>query len=74
MVFVPNRDTDVIDRETALDSLRSLENLIWRYGGHSLECEIWAGQSLKGRISISVKVLKETKVVVSNTAAVADNR
>ena len=67
MVFVPTLTGGEIDRELALDSVRALENLVWRYGGHSLECEIFSSGKLKGRISISVKVLKTAKVVVSDT-------
>ena len=65
MVLVPNTVTDVINRELALDSIRSMEALIWRYGGHSLECEIWAGKSLKGRISISIKVSQADTVAAA---------
>lgn len=58
MVLVPITISDHIDRELALDSVRALETQIWRYGGHSLECEIWSGGRVRGRISISIKVLK----------------
>ena len=56
MMFLPITVTDTIDRELALDSVRSMEALIWRYGGHTVECEIWSGVKLKGRIWISVTV------------------
>ena len=71
MVFVPISKTDVIDRELALDSLRSLENLIWRYGGQTLECEIWSGGKVKGRISIVIKVFKAKNIADSDTVATA---
>lgn len=73
MVFVPITVGEVIDRELALDSIRSLENLVWRYGGHSLECEILSGGKLKGRISISIKVSKAKNVVVSDTVTVVSS-
>ena len=69
MVFVPITKTDVIDRELALDGMRSLENLVWRYGGQSLECEIWSGGKVKGRISIVIKVFKENSIAGSDTVA-----
>lgn len=72
MVLVPITRGDVIDRELALDSIRALENLIWRYGGHSLECEIWSGGKVKGRISITVTVLVAKSAVGSDTAAVGN--
>ena len=72
MVLVPITVSDVIDRELALDSIRALENLIWRYGGHSLECEIWSGGRVKGRISISVTVLTAESVVDSDSVAVGN--
>lgn len=64
MVFVPftisaegkGGGGAVIERELALDSVRALEALVWRYGGRSLECEILAGGRLKGRISVEVRV------------------
>lgn len=71
MVFVPITKTDVIDRELALDSMRSLENLIWRYGGQTLECEIWSEGKVKGRISIVIKVLKAEGIADSGTVATA---
>ena len=71
MVFVPITKSDVIDRELALDSIRSLENLIWRYGGQSLECEIWSEGKAKGRISIEIKVLKAKAIAGSDTVATA---
>ena len=73
LILVPITVSDVIDRELALDSVRSLENLVWRYGGHSLECEIWSEGRVKGRISISVKVSKENTGVISDTVAVANS-
>ena len=69
MVFVPITIGGEIDRELALDSVRALEGLVWRYGGHSLECEIMSGGKLKGRISISIKVSKAQNVVRSDAAA-----
>lgn len=67
MVFVPVTPSTVaggggalIERELALDSVRALEALVWRYGGRSLECEILAGGKLKGRISVDVKVVVES--------------
>lgn len=72
MVLVPITRGDVIDRELALDSIRALENLIWRYGGHSLECEIWSGGKVKGRISITVTVLVAKSAVSSDNAAVGN--
>ena len=71
MVFVPVTKSDVIDREVALDGMRSLENLIWRYGGQSLECEIWSGGKVKGRISIDIKVFGPKDVAESDTVATA---
>ncbi len=71
MVFVPITITDAIDRELALDGVRALENLVWRYGGHSLECEIWSEGRVKARISISIKVSKEGNVIVSDSVDVA---
>ena len=71
MVFVPITKTDVIDRELALDSMRSLENLIWRYGGQTLECEIWSEGKLKGRISIVITVLETKALASSDTEATA---
>ena len=70
MVFIPVTVGGVIDRELALDSVRALENLVWRYGGHSLECEILSGGILNGRISISIKVSKAENAVISDIAAV----
>lgn len=57
-----------IDRELALDSLRSLETLVWRYGGHGLECEIWSGGKFRGRISASIKVFKAQNVLSERMA------
>ena len=71
MVLVPITVSDVIDRELALDSVRALENLIWRYGGQSLECEIWSQGRVKGRITISIRVLKPMSIAGSNTEAMA---
>ena len=71
MVFVPITKTDAIDRELALDSMRSLENLIWRYGGQTLECEIWSQGKVKGRISIVIKVSKAEGITDSGTVATA---
>lgn len=71
LVFVPITIGGVIDREIALDSIRALEALVWRYGGHSLECEILLGGKPKGRISISVKMSKQSKVANSGAVAVA---
>lgn len=71
MVFVPVTKSDVIDRELALDGMRSLENLIWRYGGQSLECEIWSGGKVKGRISIDIKVFGAKDIDESDTVATA---
>ena len=71
MVFVPITETDVIDRELALDSMRSLENLIWRYGGQTLECEIWSQGKVKGRISIVIKVSNAEGIADSGTVATA---
>ena len=71
LVFIPITKTDVIDRELALDSMRSLENLIWRYGGQSLECEIWSEGKVKGRISIVIKVSKAKNIADSDTVAAA---
>ena len=73
LILVPITVSDVIDRELALDSVRSLENLVWRYGGNSLECEIWSEGRLKGRISVSVKVSKENTGVNSDTVAMANS-
>ena len=70
MVFVPITKSDVIDRELALESMRSLENLIWRYGGQTLECEIWSEGKVKGRISIVIKVSK-AEIADSDTVATA---
>lgn len=67
IVFVPVTVGGAIDRELALDSVRALESLVWRYGGHSLECEILSGVKLKGRISISIKVSNPTSEVYSDT-------
>ena len=74
MLLVPITVSDVIGRELALDSMRALENLIWRYGGHSLECEIWSGGRVRGRISISITVSKTEGVGVSDTVAVASSK
>ena len=71
MVLVPVTIGAVIDRELALDSIRSLEGLVWRYGGHSLECEILSGGKLKGRISISIKVLKPKHTARADPVAMA---
>lgn len=71
MVFVPITVGGVIGRELALDSLRALEALVWRYGGHSLECEIMAGGKLKGRISVSIKVSKAENVFAFDPDAAA---
>ena len=71
MVFLPITVTDTIDRELALDSVRSMEALIWRYGGHTLECEIWSGGKAKGRIWISVTVLKTKTLADIDNVAVA---
>ena len=73
MVFLPVTVGGEIDRELALDSVRALEGLVWRYGGHSLECEIMSGGKLKGRISISIKVSKAQNVVRSDAVAMAGN-
>lgn len=73
LVFVPITVGGAIDREIALDSIRALEGLVWRYGGHSLECEILLGGKLKGRISISVKVSKLMDAANSGTVAVASS-
>lgn len=62
VVLVPIMVSDWIERDMALDSIRALENLVWRYGGHSLECEIQLGGKVKGRISISVTVTKVNEV------------
>ena len=70
MFFLPITVTDTIDRELALDSLRSMEILIWRYGGHSVECEIWSGGKAKGRIWISVTVLKAKTLADTDNVAV----
>ena len=69
MVFVPVTIAAVIGRELVLDSIRALEGLVWRYGGHSLECEILSEGKLKGRISISIKVSEAENVVVSDPVA-----
>ena len=74
MLLVPITVSDVIGRELALDSIRALENLVWRYGGHSLECEIWSGGRVRGRISISITVSKTEDVGVSDTVAVASSK
>ncbi len=71
MVLVPITKGAAIDRELALDSIRSLEGLVWRYGGHSLECEILSGGKLKGRISISIKVSKPKNIAGSDPVAMA---
>ncbi|KAF6224740.1 hypothetical protein HO133_009933 [Letharia lupina] len=72
IVFVPVTVGGAIDRELALDSVRALESLVWRYGGHSLECEILSGVKLKGRISISIKVSNPTSEVHSDTGIDTD--
>ena len=65
MVFIPmpvaatTAGAVAMDRELALDSIRALEALVWRYGGCGLECEILAGGELKGRISVTVKVAEQ---------------
>ncbi|CAD6584522.1 MAG: hypothetical protein ASARMPREDX12_001686 [Alectoria sarmentosa] len=71
MVFIPITVGGEIDRELALVSVRALEGLVWRYGGHSLECEIMSGGKPKGRISISIKVSKAQNVVRSDAVAMA---
>ena len=71
MFFLPVTVTDSINRELALDSVKSMEALIWRYGGHSVECEIWSGGSLKGRIWISITVLKAKAKNLADTDSVA---
>ena len=73
MLLVPITVSDVIGRELALDGIRALENLVWRYGGHSLECEIWSGGRVRGRISISIEVSKVENVGVSDTVAMASS-
>ena len=74
MLLVPITVSDVIGRELALDSMRALENLVWRYGGHSLECEIWSEGRVRGRISISITLSKTEDVGVSDTVAVASSK
>lgn len=64
MVFVPltvaagGRVAGLMGRELALDSVRALEALVWRYGGRGLECEVLAGGKVKGRIEIEIKMGK----------------
>ena len=75
MAFVPVTAATggSIDRKLALASVRAMEALVWRYGGRSLECEIWeVGSKLKGRISVSIKVFRAKTGVVPGTDLNAD--